>query len=76
MTYKEESFVLAALRKIVNKTHENNVLLKENNRMLKELIKVTNHELANARKENEDDFGRNVLANILSDGLRFNRRKR
>ena len=67
MTYKEETFVLNTLKRIRDETHENNILLKENNEMLKQLIRVVNSVLINANKENEDDFGRNVLANLVSN---------
>lgn len=45
----------------------------ENNRMLIDLCHVVNIHLANHDKENEDDFGRNVLANIISSTMGFNR---
>lgn len=41
-------------------------LEEENNRMLKEIIKFINYTISNASKENTNDFGRNVLANIVS----------
>ena len=40
--------------------------------MLKELIKVERIRLSSARRENEDDFARNVLANIISNPKQFN----
>ena len=41
-------------------------LEKENNKMLKEIIKYINYTIAKAHDENVDDFGRNVLANMVS----------
>ena len=66
MTYKEESYILDTLTRIKAETHENNL-------MLSQLCSVVNTWLANHHQENEDDFSRNVLANIVSnvsDGVR------
>jgi len=41
-------------------------LEEENNKMLKEIIKFINYTISNSSKENMDDFGRNVLANVVS----------
>ena len=41
-------------------------LEQENNRMLKEIIKYINYTIVKAHEENVDDFGRNVLANMVS----------
>lgn len=71
MTYNEETYVLHILKKIRDETHENNILLKENNKTLKQLIEIAKVELLNARKKDEDDFGRNVLANMFSNQLEF-----
>ena len=38
----------------------------ENNKMLKEIIKYINYTIVKAHEENVDDFGRNVLANMVS----------
>lgn len=46
-------------------------LEKENNRMLRFIIRYINHIESQAPQENIDDFGRNILANIFSN--RFNR---
>lgn len=74
MTYKEESYVLDTLkelqdtirsptfRQLIKETHENNI-------MLKQICKVINTYLSNHNNENENDFGRNVLANLISSGL-------
>ena len=50
----------------------------DNNIMLHQICDVINVYLANHHQENEDDFGRNVLANLLSgmidlNGVRKNR---
>ena len=42
-------------------------LTRENNKMLKEIIKFINY--YNSNQENENDFFRNVLANLVSNGF-------
>ena len=44
---------------------------KENNRMLKYIIRYINHIESKASEENIDDFGRNIIANMISE--RFKR---
>lgn len=66
MSYDEESYVLESIEQIKKETHENNV-------MLKQIIKVINTYLARHRQENEEDFGRNVLANLISSTIDINR---
>jgi len=72
MNYKEETFVLRTLKelkefiegseykRLVKETHNNNI-------MLKKLLAIEYSKIRNYHRENEDDFGRNVLANILSN---------
>lgn len=67
MRRQEEHFIFDTLEYLEEKTRENNNLLKENNKMLKQIIGVINHYIAHANQENESDFGRNVLANLLSN---------
>ena len=66
MSYEEESYVLESIEQIKKETHENNV-------MLKQIIKVFNTYLARHHQENEEDFGRNVLANLISSTIDINR---
>lgn len=68
MTRDEEIELLDNLERIRDETHENNI-------MLKQIIKFINSVILNARKENEDDFGRNVLANLLSNFVNVKNRK-
>lgn len=84
MTYKEETYVLDTLKELkekirdmpleqlVRETHENNI-------MLREIIKYLNKEIAYANTENNNDFIRNILANLISSRLEiknaFNKRK-
>ena len=44
---------------------------KENNKMLRYIIKYINHNIYREHNEEFEDFGRNVLANIISN--KFNR---
>ena len=51
---------------LLKETHENNI-------MLKEIIKFNNTYLSNHNNENDNDFFRNVLANLISNGININR---
>lgn len=44
-------------------------LLKENNKMLKEIIRYINYINAHAETENNNDFVRNVVANLVSSHI-------
>lgn len=66
MSYDEESYVLDSIEQIKKETYENNV-------MLKQIIKVINTYLARHHQENEDDFNRNVLANLISSTIDINK---
>ena len=69
MNRKEENYTLDLLERIRDDTHENNI-------MLKQICKVINTYLANHSKENENDFERNVLANLVSNIFDIKRIKR
>ena len=62
MTYDEESYILDSITQIKAEVCQNNM-------MLKDLCHVVNVYLANHHQENEDDFGRNVLANLISSSI-------
>ena len=78
MTYKEETYVLDTLKEIqetirspefkqlIKETHENNI-------MLKQIIKVINTWIKHHPQENINDFNMNVIANLVSSGLDFNK---
>ena len=78
MTYDEETYVLDTLKEIqetirspefkqlIKKTHENNI-------MLRQIIKVINTWIKHHPQENANDFNMNVIANIVSNGLDFNK---
>ena len=59
MTYDEESYLLDSIKQIKKEVHENNI-------MLNQMVEVINNWLINANQENENDFGRNVIANLIS----------
>ena len=54
-------------RQLLEEVHENNI-------MLHQICSVVNTYLANHHRENEDDFGRNVLANLVSEVVGRKRR--
>lgn len=54
--------------------YENNKLLKENNRMLKGIIKYINYTAANHHNDNQSEFERNILANLISNIFPFGKR--
>lgn len=62
---------------LLRTTYENNRLLKDNNRMLKQIINVLNYYILHAQEENDNDFNRNIIANMISNlvDLRFLKRK-
>lgn len=57
-----EEYIEDSLEQIRKETHENNI-------MLKQIIKVINTFILSQNKENLNDFGRNVLANLISNGF-------
>lgn len=59
MTYKEEQYILDSVEQIKEETHLNNM-------MLCDICDVINVYLSNHHQENMDDFGRNILANLIS----------
>ena len=61
-----EEYIEDSLEQIRKETHENNV-------MLRQIIKVINTYLARHHQENEDDFSRNVLANLISSTIDINK---
>ena len=62
---------------LLRTTYENNRLLKDNNKMLKQIINVLNYYITHAQEENDNDFNRNIIANMISNlvDLRFLKRK-
>lgn len=62
MTYKEETYILDSIEQIRRETHENHS-------MLSDLCSAVNTWLAHHNQENEDDFTRNVIANLVSGVL-------
>ena len=69
MTRKEQTYLLDSIDEIKAEVHENNI-------MLRQIIKAINTYISRHHQENEDDFGRNVLANVISEFVNVkNRRK-
>ena len=78
MIYKEETYVLDILKEIQEtiRSPEFKQLIKEtneNNIMLRQIIKVINTWFANYNQENDNDFNRNVMANLVSNIFDFNK---
>ena len=65
MTYKEKQYILDSIEQIKEKTHLNNL-------MLCDICEVINVYLVNHNRENEDDFMRNIWANLISSGIDIN----
>lgn len=57
------------MEELIRLARENNQLLKDNNRMLREIINAINIWLAHHQEENANDFDRNVLANLISSTI-------
>ena len=78
MTYEEESYVLDTLieiqetirspefKQLIKETHENNI-------MIRQIIKVINTWIKYHPQENVNDFNMNVIANLISSELDFNK---
>ena len=62
MTTREEKRLQEALDELMDAVMENNI-------MLHQICDVINFHHARHNRENEDDFIRNVLANLLSSGI-------
>lgn len=60
MTRREERRLFDELDYLCEQVHENNI-------MLGEICQVINMYLSRHHQENEEDFGRNVLANLVSE---------
>ena len=69
MTIREEKRLAEALNGLYD-------LAEENNMMLHQICDVVNMYLARHHQENEDDFGRNVLANLISNVLDLGKMRR
>ena len=54
------------MEELIRLSKENNALLKDNNRMLQEIINAINIYLSNVTRENSGDFERNIIANLIS----------
>ena len=68
MTRKDEEYLFDLVESLKVEVHESN-------KMLKSIISVINTYLSRHHQENEEDFRRNLLANMLSETLGFGKRK-
>ena len=66
MTYDEESYILDSIAQIKAE-------VRHNNKMLSQLCSVVNMYLANHKNENEEDFIRNIIANLISGTINLDR---
>ena len=67
MTRRQENEIMEVLDGIYAEVHENNI-------MLRQIVKVINVYIARHHQENDDDFNRNVLANMVSNIMGFGRK--
>ena len=68
MNRRDEDYLFNCIEDIKAEVHENN-------KMLRQMCQVINTYLANHQQENENDFSRNVLANLISSSFEMNRRR-
>lgn len=62
MNYREETYLLNTVKDI-KKTVD------ENNKMLKFIVQYISRNISRESNEEMEDFGRNVLANLLSERI-------
>ena len=62
MSIDDEDYLFECIEDIQRTVHENNF-------MLKQICHVINVHLSRHNQENEDDFMRNILANLISSGV-------
>lgn len=67
--YKEKSYILDTIKQLQEDVENLSLEVHENNIMLKQI-------LLNHNNDNNEDFIRNILANLVSNGLDFNRFRR
>ena len=61
--------IFGMIEELLKLTKENNTLLKENNKMLKDIINFINVYLSKINSENQQDFERNIIANLISSHI-------
>ena len=62
MIVEDEDYLFGCMERIMEETHENNI-------MLHQVCDVINFHHARYSKENEEAFIRNILANLLSSSV-------
>lgn len=74
MTRKEELYIFDTIDDIKKQLGSIKEKVEENNIMLQQIIQVFRYYLKNANQENENDFERNIMANMISNLIeRFKR---
>jgi hypothetical protein len=74
MTRKEELDIFDTIDDIKKQLVSIKEKVEENNIMLQQIIQVFRYYLKNANQENENDFERNIMANMISNLIeRFKR---
>ena len=66
MTVEDEDYLFGCMERIMEETHENNI-------MLHQICDVINFHHARHKDENTEDFIRNVIANLVSGTLNLDR---
>lgn len=69
MNRRDEEYLFECIEDIKSEVHENN-------KMLRQICDVINTYLANHQRENDEDFGRNILANLISSSFEIGKIKR
>ena len=64
-----ERYLFRVLEQIRDETHENNI-------MLKQICKYINTKIIHYSQDNNDEFNRNIFANLISNFIDINRFKR
>lgn len=62
------------LDELLDIAYINHKLLKENNKLLKQIIKFINYYFSNVKNDNEGEFVRNIFANVVSNMFPFSKR--
>lgn len=69
MNRRDEEYLFECIEDIKSEVHENN-------KMLRQICGAINTYLANHQRENDEDFGRNVLANLISSSFEVGKIRR
>lgn len=74
MTHKEEQFLLNEVEYLSSRIDELENTIDKIDTRTQQLLAFCNYIVLNSTRENEADFSRNVLANLVSNGInKFNK---